>query len=187
MTILRLVNVVLNTSKIKWYFVTRLVKGRYIDYFDAVNNKVWIKSLWIYIISYKCAHGFVVACFHVVILWVSSDGVIHLTISLQWRQNGHESVSDHQPRGCLLNRYSGTDQRKHQSSASLAFVRVIHLSPVNSPHKGPVTRKNISISWRHRDVVISRFLWWRVIQLTIYFADASMAQGLPGLVSIPLD
>ena len=36
---------------------------------------------------------------------------------------------------------SGTDQRKHQSSASLAFVRVIHRGPVNSPHKGPVTRK----------------------------------------------
>ena len=37
--------------------------------------------------------------------------------------------------------YSGTDQRKHQSSASLVFVRGIHRSPVNSPHKGPVTRK----------------------------------------------
>ena len=36
---------------------------------------------------------------------------------------------------------SGTDQRKHQSSASLAFVRGIHRGPVNSPHKGPVTRK----------------------------------------------
>ena len=37
--------------------------------------------------------------------------------------------------------YSGTDQRKHQSSASLAFVRGIHRWPVNSPHKGPVMRK----------------------------------------------
>ena len=37
--------------------------------------------------------------------------------------------------------YSGTDQRKHQSSASLAFVRGIHRWLVNSPHKGPVTRK----------------------------------------------
>ena len=37
--------------------------------------------------------------------------------------------------------YSGADQRKHQSSASLAFVRGIHRRPVNSPHKGPVTRK----------------------------------------------
>ena len=32
--------------------------------------------------------------------------------------------------------YSGADQIRHQSSASLAFA-----SPVNSPHKGPVTRK----------------------------------------------
>ena len=37
--------------------------------------------------------------------------------------------------------YSGADQRKHQSFASLALVRGIHLWPVNSPHKGPVTRK----------------------------------------------
>ena len=36
--------------------------------------------------------------------------------------------------------YSGADQRKHQSPASLAFVRGIHGWPVNSPHKGPVTR-----------------------------------------------
>ena len=37
--------------------------------------------------------------------------------------------------------YSGAHQRKHQSSVSLAFVRGIHRWPVNSPHKGPVTRK----------------------------------------------
>ena len=36
---------------------------------------------------------------------------------------------------------SGADQRKHQSSASLAFVRGIYRWPVNSPHKGPVTRE----------------------------------------------
>ena len=37
--------------------------------------------------------------------------------------------------------YSDADQRKHQSSASLAFVRGIHRWPVNSPHKWPVSRK----------------------------------------------
>ena len=37
--------------------------------------------------------------------------------------------------------YSGTDQRKHQSSASLAFMWGNHRGPVNSPHKWPVTRK----------------------------------------------
>ena len=37
--------------------------------------------------------------------------------------------------------YSGADQRKHQSSASLAFVRGNHRWPMNSPDKWPVTRK----------------------------------------------
>ena len=37
--------------------------------------------------------------------------------------------------------YSGIDQRNHQSSASLDFVRGIHRWQMNSPHKGPVTRK----------------------------------------------
>ena len=38
---------------------------------------------------------------------------------------------------------AGADQRKYQSSASLAFVRGIHRWPVNSQHKWPVTRKMI--------------------------------------------
>ena len=37
--------------------------------------------------------------------------------------------------------YSGADQRKHQNSASLAFVLGIHRGPVNSPHKEPVMWK----------------------------------------------
>ena len=37
--------------------------------------------------------------------------------------------------------YADADQRKHQSPASLSFVRGIHRRPVNSPHKWPVTRK----------------------------------------------
>ena len=51
--------------------------------------------------------------------------------------------------------YSGADQRKHQSSASLAFVREIHRRPVNSPHKWPVTRKmvpfdDVTMLWKAR-------------------------------------
>ena len=37
--------------------------------------------------------------------------------------------------------YSDADQRKHQSSASLAFLRGIQRGPVNFPHKWPVTRQ----------------------------------------------
>ena len=60
--------------------------------------------------------------------------------TLQWRHDGCDGVSNHQPHRRLLNRYSGAHQRKHQSSASLAFVRGIHRWTVNSPPKWPVTR-----------------------------------------------
>ena len=51
--------------------------------------------------------------------------------------------------------YSGADQSKHQSSASLAFVWGIHRGPVNSPHKWPVTRKMFPF-----DDVIMYFSWF---------------------------
>ena len=50
--------------------------------------------------------------------------------------------------------YSDADQRKHQSSASLAFVWGIHRGPVNSPHKWPVTRKMFPFD----DVIMLRWL-----------------------------
>ena len=52
--------------------------------------------------------------------------------------------------------YSGSGQRKHQSSASLAFVRGIHRWPANSPHKRPVTWKMFPFWWRHHDLT----QWW---------------------------
>ena len=49
------------------------------------------------------------------------------TISpLRWRHNDHDGVSNHQPHGCLLNRLFRRRSKKHQSSASLAFVWGIH-------------------------------------------------------------
>ena len=52
--------------------------------------------------------------------------------------------------------YSGADQRKHQSSASLAFEWRIHRSPVNSPHKWPATRKMFPLD----DVIMS---WYNAV------------------------
>ena len=49
--------------------------------------------------------------------------------------------------------YSDADQRKHQSSASLAFVWRIHQLPVNSPHKWPETRKMFPLD----DVIMCNF------------------------------
>ena len=53
--------------------------------------------------------------------------------------------------------HSGTDQSKHQSSASLAFVWEIHRWPVNFPHKWPVTQKMFPF-----DDVIMKFCPYKV-------------------------
>ena len=53
---------------------------------------------------------------------------------------------------------SGADQIKHQSSASLAFVRGINRWPVNYLHKGPVT----GIMFPFDDVIMHIHNGWRV-------------------------
>ena len=76
---------------------------------------------------------------------------------------------------------SGPDQRKHQSSASLAFVREIHRWWVNSPHKWPVTPKLFPFD----DVIMSicftqRFasVIKRTIRALLCFAMVSCASNL---------
>ena len=69
---------------------------------------------------------------------------------------------------------SGPHQMKHQSSAIPACVRGIHRSPVDSPHKGPVTRKMLPFD----DVIMvdSRQLpihrkWWGICNNWIVKTD----------------
>ena len=59
--------------------------------------------------------------------------------------------------------YTDTDQRKQQSSASLAFVRGIHRWSVNSPHKGPVTRKMFPFD----DVIVNTRATYRLVSLIV--------------------
>ena len=100
---------------------------------DMISTKLWYKQ-------------------HAIVIWrcnqdanVSSSWLLTCTQlqhigPLQWRHNGRDDISNHQLHFCLLT-HSGADPRKHQSSASLAFVRGIHRWPMNSPHKWPVTQK----------------------------------------------
>ena len=85
-------------------------------------------------------------------------------LSLQWRHNGRDCVSNPQPyivystviMSAMVSQitslmivsstvYSGAGPKNHQSSASLAFVRGVHRGPVNSPHKRPVTRNMLPL------------------------------------------
>ena len=65
----------------------------------------------------------------------------YLRSTLQWRHNGRDRFQITSLTIVYSIDYSDADQRKHQRSASLAFVRGLHRGPVNSPHKWPVTRK----------------------------------------------
>ena len=74
--------------------------------------------------------------------------------TLQWRHNGRDGVSNHQPHDCLLNRLF------RRWSKKTSKLRVTGLSagnspgPVNSPHKWPVTRKLFPFD----DVIIEAFI-----------------------------
>ena len=74
---------------------------------------------------------------------------------LRWRPNGRDGVSNHQPHDSFLNRLFRHRSKKHQNSASLAFVRGIHRWLVNSPHKWPVTRKMFPFD----DVIMYIYRW----------------------------
>ena len=73
------------------------------------------------------------------ILLIAWPGLI--TWFLQWRHNGAMASLITGLTIVPSTFYSAADQRKHQSSVSLAFVRGSHRWRVNSPHKWPVTRK----------------------------------------------
>ena len=72
-----------------------------------------------------------------------------LNVSLQWRHNEHDSLSNHQPQDCLLKLVFGRRSKKTSK------LRVTGLCAGNSPGTGefPAQRasnaENVSIWWRH--------------------------------------
>ena len=61
--------------------------------------------------------------------------------SLRWRHNDYDGVSNHQPHGCLLNRLFRRRSKKTSKLRVTGLCVGNSPGPVNSPHKGPVTRK----------------------------------------------
>ena len=70
--------------------------------------------------------------------------------TLQWRHNGRDGVSNHQPSDCLLNRLSS---RRSKKTPKLRVTGLcVGNSPVNSPQKWPVTRKIFPLN----DIIMPR-------------------------------
>ena len=64
-----------------------------------------------------------------------------LHVPLHWRHNDHDGVPNHQPHGCLLNRLFRRRSKKTSKLRVTGLCVWNSPGPVNSPHKGPVTRK----------------------------------------------
>ena len=60
---------------------------------------------------------------------------------LQWRHNEHDGASNRQPHDSLLNSLFRRRSKKTSKFRVTGLCAGIHWWPVNSPHKGPVTRK----------------------------------------------
>ena len=73
--------------------------------------------------------------------------------TFRWRHNDHDGVSNHQPHGCLLNRLFRRRLKKTSKLRVTGLCVGNSSRPVNSPHKGPVTRKMFPFD----DVIMSVF------------------------------
>ena len=95
-------------------------------------------------------------------------------LSLQWRHNERDGVSNHQPHHCLLSRLF---KRRSKETSKLRVnglcdgnspVTGEFPAPVNSPHKWPVTRENVSIWWRHYDGTTPMSCVWLSLSISSY-------------------
>ena len=94
--------------------------------------------------------------------------------TLQWRHDEHDVISNPQPHDCLLNRLFRQRSKKTSKLRISGFVWGIHQWPVNSPHKGPVTRKMLPFDDINMpNVVRNNWRWeihfkWSCIYICIY-------------------
>ena len=75
--------------------------------------------------------------------------------ALQWRHNEHDGVSNNQHYDCFLNRLFRRRSKKTSKLRVAGPCEGIQRSPVNSPHKGPVTQKMFPFD----DVIRTSRLW----------------------------
>ena len=111
--------------------------GATVEVWEWISN--FISHFIMDVITYPC--------------WDYSQGVCSCTphphIPLQWRHNGHNSVPNHQPYDCLLNRLF---RRRSKNTSKL---RATGLCAGNSPGTGEFPAQmasyteNVSIWWRH--------------------------------------
>ena len=83
----------------------------------------------------------------------SPNGVwTQISPALQWRHNGRDDISNHQPHHCFL---SHLFRRRSKKTSKLHVTGLcVRNSPVSSefPSQMPSNAENVSIWWRHHEI-----------------------------------
>ena len=151
--------IIMHLSNVFDYLLMCEICDIYIIIYSVDNGSCDNPVRWSEIILFELKHLYVVH-FHapllhpVIIHYFGNElrGTYSISLwfdTLQWRHNGWDSVSNHQPHHCYPNVYSDKDQRKHQSSSSLAFVWGINRG---FPAQMASNAENDSIWWRRHDM-----------------------------------
>ena len=70
---------------------------------------------------------------------------------LQWRHDGHDGVSNHEPHDCLLNRLFGRGSKKTSKLRITGLCMGISPGTGEFPAQMASNAENVSIWWRHHD------------------------------------
>ena len=111
--------------------------------------------------------------------------------ALHWRHNDHDGVSNHQPHGCFLNRLLWRRSKKTSKLRVTGLCAGNSPGPVNSPHKGRVTRKmfpfddvimrlrhflqQVTVRWSHHVTSVDRVQVGRKYWLTSFVKPVTTA------------
>ena len=114
------------------------------------NMCLWFRRLlrWLQKTTNQCWFRWWLDAHHVTSHYLNQSWPSSMT-PLRWRHNGRDSLSNHQPQGCLLNRLL---KRRSKKTSKL---RVTGLCVGNSPGTGEFpaqmasNAENVSIWWRH--------------------------------------
>ena len=146
--------------------VVIVINIQYLHKFDQVSTAYKCFIVW----NRYLRHGWIITS-HIIVWYIiiyPCDRYLLLALKssypLQWCHNGCDRVLNHWHLDCLLNRLFRHRSKKTSKLCVKSLCEGIHQWPVDSPHKGPVTRKMFQFD----DTIMHCYQWWLVPEAGIY-------------------
>ena len=112
------------------------------------------------------------SCVYVIMQFVFCDLWLYVVVTLQWRHNGYDSVSNHQPHDCLLNRLFRRRSTKTPKLRVTGFCEGNSSVTGEFPAQMASNAENVSIWWRHHEMNVLAYLnhtYYHLVPLFYFF------------------